>query len=156
MAERHGLQLMGELRSDVAPINGLVAAALSAAGADIVSMKDPTRGGLASALQEMAEKGGVGIVLEELSVPVSDQARAAAELLGIDPLHVANEGKAVIGVRAAGVDAVLRALRGHPLGGEAAVVGMAVAERPGAIILDTGVGRRLLREPDGELLPRIC
>jgi hydrogenase expression/formation protein HypE len=82
--------------------------------------------------------------------------RAAGEMIGIDPLLVANEGKAVIGVRARAADAVLAALRAHPLGRDAAVVARAVAERPGAVILDTGFGRRMLAEPEGELLPRIC
>jgi hydrogenase expression/formation protein HypE len=104
----------------------------------------------------MADKSGVGIVLEEPKVPVTAPVRAAAEILGIDPLLVANEGKAVIGVRPDAVDAVLAALRGHPLGRLAAVVGACVAERPGNVILDTGFGRRLLGEVEGEPLPRIC
>ena len=156
MAARHELALEGELASDVAPINGLVRAALAAADGAIVAMKDPTRGGLSSALHEMAEKSRVGIVLEEGQVPVHDAVRAAADLLGIDPLHVANEGKAVMGVRPEAVDRVLAALRAHPLGREARAVGTCVAERPGSIILDTGFGRRLLAEPEGEPLPRIC
>jgi len=98
----------------------------------------------------------VGIVLEEREVPVHDAVRAAADLLGIDPLHVANEGKAVLGVRPEAADLVLRALRSHPLGREARTVGTCVAERPGSIVLDTGFGRRLLAEPEGEPLPRIC
>jgi len=89
-------------------------------------------------------------------VPVSDAARAASELVGIDPLHVANEGKALLGVRPEAAERVLAALRAHPLGADAALVGRAVAERPGSVILHTGVGRRLLTEPDGELMPRIC
>ncbi len=156
LAARHGLGFDGRLRSDVAPINGLVRAALAAGGDAITAMKDPTRGGVASALHEMAEKGGVGIVLTEADIPVSEEVRAAAELLGIDPLHVANEGKALIGVRPQAAERVLMALRAHPQGRDAAVVGACVAERPGSVILDTGVGRRLLTEPEGELLPRIC
>jgi hydrogenase expression/formation protein HypE len=156
MAARHALQLEGELLSDVAPINGLVRAALGAAPEGIVALKDPTRGGLASALHEMADKSGVGIVLQELEVPLTDQARAAGELLGIDPLHVANEGKAVLGVRPESVDAVLAALRGHPQGRQARMVGTCTEERPGRVVLDTGFGRRLLTEPHGEPLPRIC
>jgi hydrogenase expression/formation protein HypE len=156
MAARHALALEGELASDVAPINGLIRAALAAADGAIVAMKDPTRGGLSSALHEMAEKSRVGIVLEERQVPVHDAVRAAADLLGIDPLHVANEGKAVMGVRPDAADRVLAALRAHPLGREARAVGTCVSERPGSIILDTGVGRRLLAEPEGEPLPRIC
>ena len=156
LTARHGLQLEGDLRSDVAPLNGLVRAALEAGDGSLVAMKDPTRGGLASALHEMAEKSGVGIVLDEAAIPVREPVRAAAEVLGIDPLHVANEGKAVLGVRPEATARVLAALRAHPLGAEAAVVGHCVAERPGSLILDTGVGRRLLQEPEGEILPRIC
>ena len=156
MAARHALALEGELASDVAPINGLIRAALAAADGAIVAMKDPTRGGLSSALHEMAEKSRVGIVLEEREVPVHDAVRAAADLLGIDPLNVANEGKAVLGVKPEAADRVLAALRAHPLGREARAVGTCVSERPGSIILDTGFGRRLLAEPEGEPLPRIC
>jgi hydrogenase expression/formation protein HypE len=156
MAARHALKLEGDLRSDVAPINGLVRAALDAGGEGVVAMKDPTRGGLSSALHEMAGKSGVGILLEEPRIPITDAVRSAGELLGIDPLHVANEGKAVIGVAPDAADAVLDALRNHPLGRNAAIVGECLAQRPGAVILDTGVGRRLLVEPEGELLPRIC
>ena len=156
MARRHGLALEGDLRSDVAPLNGLVRVALESREGAIVAMKDPTRGGLASALHEMAEKSRVGIVLDEMAVPVTPQVRAAAELLGIDPLHVANEGKAVLGVRPDAVDTVLEAMRAHRLGRDAAIVGTCTDERVGAVILDTGFGRRLVTEPEGEPLPRIC
>jgi hydrogenase expression/formation protein HypE len=156
LAARHGLSLEGELRSDVAPINGLIRTALAAAGDAIAAMKDPTRGGLSSALHEMAGKSGVGILLEELAVPVSQAVRAASELVGIDPLLIANEGKAVLGVRPEAAERTLAALRSHPLGREARIVGACIAERPGNVILDTGLGRRLLAEPEGELLPRIC
>ncbi len=156
MTRRHDLKLQGDLRSDVAPLNGLVREALRAGGEDVVAMKDPTRGGLASVLHEMAAKSGVGIVLEEQAIPLSPEVRAAGQLLGIDPLHVANEGKAVIGVRPGAADRVLAALRAHPLGGRAALVARAVAERKGSVILDTGIGRRLLAEIEGDPLPRIC
>ena len=156
LSARKGLGLAGALRSDVAPLNGLIARALEAGGDGVVAMKDPTRGGASSALSEMAAKSGVGIVLDEASLPVSDPARAAGELLGIDPLHVANEGKAVLAVRPEAAAAVLAALRSHPLGQRAAVIGEAIAEHRGALILDTGFGRRLVAEPEGELLPRIC
>ena len=156
MAARHALALEGDLRSDVAPINGLIRAALDAGGDAVVAMKDPTRGGLSSALHEMAAKGKVGILLEELSVPVRAEVRGASDLLGIDPLVVANEGKAVIGVRAGRAEAVLDAIRSHPLGREAAIVGRCLEQHAGAVILDTGFGRRMLAEPEGEPLPRIC
>ena len=156
MSRRHDLRLEGDLRSDVAPVNGLVREALRAGGEDIVAMKDPTRGGVAGVLHEMAAKGKVGVVIEEAAVPVRDEVRAAAEMVGIDPLLVANEGKAVIGVRAASAEKVLAAIRAHPLGRDAAIFATAVADRPGSVILDTGFGRRMIAEPEGELLPRIC
>lgn len=156
MAARHKLELEGDLRSDVAPLNGLIRLALEAGGSDVVAMKDPTRGGLASSLHEMAGKSGVGILLDESAVPVNPEVRAAAELLGIEPLHVANEGKAVLGVRPGSAGRVLAALRSHPLGRNAALIGTCLADPPRSVILDTGFGRRLLAEPEGEPLPRIC
>jgi hydrogenase expression/formation protein HypE len=156
MAARHALSLEGDLRSDVAPINGVIEAALRAGGAGVVAMKDPTRGGLSSALHEMAQKSKVGILIEESSVPVRPDVRGASDLLGIDPFVMACEGKAVIGVRPGDVDAVLDAIRAHPLGRGAARIGRAIGSHAGAVILDTGLGRRILAEPEGEPLPRIC
>jgi hydrogenase expression/formation protein HypE len=156
MSVRHQLELNDGLRSDAAPINGLIRAALAASNGAITAMKDPTRGGVASALHEMAAKAQVGVVIREADIPVRHEVAAAAELLGIDPLLVANEGKALIGVAPDSAAAVLRALRAHPLGRDAAIIGGCTAELPGSVVLDTGFGRRLLAEPDGELLPRIC
>ena len=152
MAARHGIEIDGELISDVAPLNSLI----ETVAQHVTAMKDPTRGGVSSALHEMASKSSVGIVLDERAIPVMPSVRAVGELLGIDPLHVANEGKAILGVRAEDVDHVLATLRRHPLGRNAAVIGTCVPERPGSIVLDTGFGRRLLAEPEGEPLPRIC
>ena len=156
MAARHALGLEGDLRSDVAPVNGVVWAALSAGGRGVVAMKDPTRGGVSSALHEMAQKSRVGILIEEAALPVRPAVRGAADLVGIDPLVMACEGRAVIGVRPDCADAVLAAIRGHALGREAARIGRCIERHPGAVILDTGLGRRILAEPDGEPLPRIC
>jgi hydrogenase expression/formation protein HypE len=156
LAASNSLALESELRSDVAPLNALVRGALRGDAGAITAMKDPTRGGLSSALHEMAAKSGVGVVIEEARVPMRPEVRAAAELLGIDPLHVANEGKAVLGVRADAAERVLQAIREHPLGRHAAVIGTCVADHPGRIVLDTGFGRRLLAEIEGEPLPRIC
>ncbi|MGD0073128.1 MAG: hydrogenase expression/formation protein HypE [Candidatus Binataceae bacterium] len=156
MARRHSLEIEGELFSDVAPLNGLVRCALEAGGDSVVAMKDPTRGGLASTLHEMAEKSRVGVVLEGLRIPISASVQAIGELLGIDPMHAANEGKAVLGVRPDTAAAVLAALRSHPLGRQAEIIGSCVAERPGLVMVNTGFGTRLLVEPEGELLPRIC
>jgi hydrogenase expression/formation protein HypE len=154
MAKRHGIEFEGELTSDVAPLNALIAPLLLTNA--ITAMKDPTRGGVASALHEMASKSGVGIVLQETAIPMTPAVRSIGEMLGIDPLHVANEGKALLGVRAVDVDDVLALLHADLLGRNAAVIGTCVNERPGSIILDTGFGKRLVAEPDGEPLPRIC
>ncbi len=99
---------------------------------------------------------GVAVVLEERRVPITDAVRAAGEVLGIDPLHVANEGKAVMGVRAEFAEQLVDVLHRHRLGVDAAIIGTCIAERPGSVVLDTGFGKRLLAEPDGEPLPRIC
>ncbi|MEO8381279.1 MAG: hydrogenase expression/formation protein HypE [Acidobacteriota bacterium] len=155
MAARHGIEIDGDLVSDVAPMGSLIASILDDRGS-VTAMKDPTRGGVSSALHEMAQKSAVGIVLEERAVPVQPAVRAVGELLGIDPLHVANEGKALIGVRADAAEEILARLRAHPLGLRAAIIGTCVEERPGSVVLDTGFGKRLLAEPDGEPLPRIC
>jgi len=158
MAMRHGLDVQSDVRSDVAPLNGLIRAAIDAALSVecITAMKDPTRGGVAGALHEMAVKSGVGILLQEAQLPVRSAVRGISELVGIDPLFVANEGKALIGVRADAAAAVLAAVRAHPLGRDAAIVGTCLADHGGRVFLDTGFGRRLVAEPDGELLPRIC
>jgi len=156
LARRNDLRVEGDLRSDVAPLNRLLAAALAAGGDAVVAMKDPTRGGVASALHEMAEKSGVGIVLDEASLPVRAPVRALSELVGIDVLHVANEGKALLGVRPQETKRVLEALRAHPLGRDAQRIGACCEQRSGRVVLDTGFGRRLVAESDGELLPRIC
>ena len=156
MARRHGLQIDTGLESDVAPLNGLIRAAMDASQSLITAMKDPTRGGVAGALHEMAAKSGVGIVLDDASVPIRPAVRGISELVGIDPLFVANEGKALIGVRPDAVDAVLEALRAHPYGADARAIGVCVDDHIGRVVLDTGFGRRLVAEPDGDLLPRIC
>lgn len=154
LSEREGFDLGGGLESDVAPVNGLVAAATDAG--EVTAMKDPTRGGLATTLNEMAGKAAVGVEIEERSVPIDDAIASAGELLGIDPLSVANEGKVVLGVDPDDAEAVLEAIRDHPLGENAAIVGRATEDHAGRVVLDTGFGRRYLSEPAGEALPRIC
>lgn len=156
LSARHGLGLEGDLRSDVAPLNGLLRDALTAAGDALHAMKDPTRGGVTGALTEMAEKAGVSVVLDEAALPLSDAGRAAAELLGVDPLAVANEGKALLGVAPDALDRVLAALRAHPLGKRAACIGRVTEGPRGVVLLDTGFGTRRLVERDGDPLPRIC
>jgi len=154
LTARHGLGLHGDLRSDVAPLNGLIAKAMAVA--PIHAMKDPTRGGLISALTEMAEKAQVGVHLTESAIPLSPSVRAASELLGIDPLAVANEGKALLGVAPDDADRVLAVFHAHPLGRHAAIIGRVTADHPGTLLLDTGFGVRRLIERDGDPMPRIC
>ena len=156
MAARRGFNFDGDLKSDVAPLRRLVQRVIEMAPHGISAMKDPTRGGVASAIHEMAQKSNVGIVLDEPAIPLRPVVRSAAEMLGLDPLHIANEGKALMGVRPDALDDVLYALRSHPQGVDAAVIGTCTADKVGKVILDTGFGRRLLAEPEGEPVPRIC
>ncbi len=155
LAAREGLPVEGEIHSDVAPVWPLVERALSIGG--VKAMKDPTRGGLAAALNEMARKSGVGITVREEDIPVRPEVRGLAELLGISPLNLACEGRAVIGVSPDKAEAVLAALREHPSGREARIIGEAIPEHRGKVVLETGVGgRRYLEMPLGDPVPRIC
>jgi len=157
LAHREGLEFETELESDVAPINHLIMRALEAGGEGITAMKDPTRGGLAACLNELARKSGVGLLIWEERIPMKPEARGLAELLGINPLEIASEGKAVIGVAPERAEAVLEALRAHPQGREAALIGEATCEFPGKVILVTEVGgKRFLEPPLGDPVPRIC
>ncbi len=155
LAAREGLPLEGEIRSDVAPVWPLVERALRVGG--VSAMKDPTRGGLAAALNEMARKARVGILVREEEIPVTPEVKGLAELLGISPLSLACEGRAVIGVSPDRAEAVLDALRAEPLGREARIIGEAVEAYPGKVVLETGVGgKRFLEMPLGDPVPRIC
>lgn len=154
LSEREEFGFEGDLESDVGPVNDLVRTAIEAGR--VTAMKDPTRGGLATALNEMASKGDVGLEIDEPAIPVDGTVASAGEVLGIDPLDVANEGKVIFGVDAEDADAVLEALQDHPQGRDAALVGHATDEHTGRVVLDTGFGRRYLSEPEGEALPRIC
>ncbi len=153
---REGLEFGTDLRSDTAPLNGLVGTMLAAC-ADLHVLRDPTRGGLATTLCEIAETAGVGIVFDERAVPVPEQVRAACGFLGLDPLHVANEGKLVAIVPEAAAEAVLAAMTGHELGRGAAVIGRVTDEHPGVVVARTTLGAtRVVDRPLGEQLPRIC
>ncbi|WP_299232639.1 hydrogenase expression/formation protein HypE [Natronomonas sp.] len=153
LAERESFGFDADLESDVAPVNDLVAAAVDAG--TVTAATDPTRGGVATALVEFAERSGVGVRLDERAVPVDDATETVADVLGLDPLKIACEGRMVLGVDEGDAEDVLSALRAAG-GTEAALVGRAVAEHGGRVVVDTGIGERYLTEPSGEQRPRIC
>jgi hydrogenase expression/formation protein HypE len=156
MSVREGLEFEVEIASDTQALNRLVAA-IVAVEPDVHVLRDPTRGGLSSALNEIASVSGVGMILDEPAIPIPGPVRAACELLGLDPLHVANEGKLVAIVPAATADAVLAAMRSRPEGAEAARIGEVVADHPGMVTMRTLVGsERIVDMLVGEQLPRIC
>jgi hydrogenase expression/formation protein HypE len=154
LAAREGFEFASPLESDVAPVNELVAAAREAG--TVTAATDPTRGGFATAANELAAASDVGLVVEEPAVPVREVTEGAAEVLGLDPLTVACEGRMVLGVAPEDAEAVRDRLREEAGGERAAIVGRAVADHTGDVVLDTGVGRRYLSVPSGRQLPRIC
>lgn len=155
LAARNELPVETPVESDVAPLWPALAEALATGG--ITAMKDPTRGGLAAALNEMAQKSGVGIEVEEERIPVRPEVRGLCELLGISPYELACEGRAVLAVDPEKLEAVLGALRRHPLTQAAQVIGRATATYPGKVVLRTAVGgKRFLEMPLGDPVPRIC
>lgn len=151
---REGFEFESELKSDVAPINGLVKSVLDA-GFKINAMKDPTRGGLADSLNEMAEKSGLGILIHEDKLPISNEVQFIGEALGIDPLTVANEGKVVMAVRAEDSEKILEILKIHPLGKNAKIIGTVTSEHKG-VLMETLVGKRIVDTPLGDPIPRVC
>ena len=156
LTRRQGLELEGAIESDSAPLHTLVAAILAAAG-DVRVMRDPTRGGLASTLNEIAVQSHAGIAIRETALPIHEGVRGACEVLGLDPLYVANEGKLVAIVPAASAEAVLAAMRRHPLGAEAAIIGEVVGRHPGLVTMHTPFGTtRIVDMLAGDQLPRIC
>jgi hydrogenase expression/formation protein HypE len=156
MSVREGLEFETEIASDTAPLNGLVDA-MYATGCDIHVLRDPTRGGLTSSLVEIAQSAGVGVELQEAVIPITEEVKGACEILGLDPLHVANEGKLVAVVPPGSVDAVLSAMRAHPLGEHAAVIGTVIADHAGFVLMKTRIGgSRVVDMLSGEQLPRIC
>jgi hydrogenase expression/formation protein HypE len=156
MTVREGLSFRSTVTSDTAALNGLVKVIL-AAGPGTRTMRDPTRGGAATTLNEFAKASGVGIKLDESAFSVRPDVAGACEILGIDPLYVANEGKLIAVVPADQADAVLAAMHAHEHGRNAAVVGEVVAAHPGLVVMKTGFGtERIVDMPVGEQLPRIC
>ena len=157
LSTRESLGFESDIRSDSQPLHRVVEAAVGAGGDAVHALRDPTRGGVASALNELAAASGVGVLVEETALPVPDQVAAACELLGLDVLHVANEGCLLAFVEPGAADAVLAAMRARPESAGAVRIGEAVADHPGRVTVRTSVGaRRVLDMLVGEQLPRIC
>jgi hydrogenase expression/formation protein HypE len=156
MSQREGLRFTIPIESDCAPLNSLVADML-AASANIHSLRDPTRGGLATTLNELADQSSVGIDLEEELIPVNEAVRAACELLGFDPLYVANEGKLITIVAPGDAEAVLNAMKKNAYGRDSVIIGEVTDKHPGRVNMKTLLGAsRIVDMLSGELLPRIC
>ena len=156
LGQREGLEFESAVRSDTAPLHTLVAEMLRVTG-EFRCFRDPTRGGLSSSLNEIAAQSGVGIELDEREIPLRDEVRGACEMLGLDPLYVANEGKLVAIVEAAKAEPVLQAMRRHPLGREARIIGTVTGAHPGLVIMRTPLGTtRIVDMLAGDQLPRIC
>ncbi len=155
MSVREGLAFQSEIKSDTAPLNGLVEV-MQAAGR-LHCLRDATRGGLAAVMNELAAASKVGIEFEERKVPVRPEVNAACEMLGLDPFYVANEGKLIAIVPAEAAQPVLTAMQGHEYGRDSAIIGRVVSTHPGLVTARTGIGgMRVVDLPAGELLPRIC
>jgi hydrogenase expression/formation protein HypE len=157
MLAREALDIETDVESDTAPLHTLVAALIEAAGDGVHCMKDPTRGGVATTLNEIAIGSEVSIGLDEHAIPVRPEVRGACEILGLDPLTIANEGKMLAIVSAEKAEAALAAMRSHPLGRETAIIGTVQAEPAGMVFLRTDIGgMRVLDMLVGDPLPRIC
>jgi len=157
MSVREGLEFETVLETDSAALNGLVADVLAAAGDAVHVLRDPTRGGVASALNEIAASARLGVRIREAALPVWEDVRGACEILGFDPLYVANEGKCVVVVAPEGAPAALAAMRAHPLGREAVEIGEVVAGPAGRVVMESRIGgERVVDMLSGEQLPRIC
>ncbi len=157
LAAREGFFFGEDLKSDSASLNGLVEAIVRAAKGSVHTLRDPTRGGLATTICEIAGASNVGINLFEAAIPVAREVSSACELLGLDPLYVANEGKLIAVVAPEAADRTLSAMKAHPLGRDAVIIGEVHAEEPGEVVLETAIGgKRALAMLEGEQLPRIC
>ena len=157
MSVREGLEFESQIRSDCAALNGLIGSVLDTRGGAIHAMRDPTRGGLASTLNEIAQSSNVGMVIDERSLPVRPEVHSDCELLGLDPVYVANEGKVVFFVAPEAADHVLAILQAHPLGRDAARIGTVTAEHKRMLVARTAMGaNRVISIQIGEQLPRIC
>jgi len=156
MTTREDLSFKSQVISDTAALNGLVDEMLKVSK-DISAMRDPTRGGVATTLNEFARQSNVGIQLYSDSVPVKPEVKGACEVLGIDPLYVANEGKLIAVVPGNIADEMLKVMKSHKLGKESVIIGEIVEDNPGIVVQNTGLGaNRIVDMPIGEQLPRIC
>jgi hydrogenase expression/formation protein HypE len=156
LSRREGLEFQTTLESDCAPLNGLVQQILEVSK-KVHSLRDPTRGGLAGTLCEFAEHSRAGIMIEEEQIPIKGAVRAVCELMGFDPLYIANEGKLVAVVAPEDAERVLEEMQRHRYGAEARIIGEAVSEHPGRVVMKTPLGTsRIVERLTGELLPRIC
>ncbi|MDR3287808.1 MAG: hydrogenase expression/formation protein HypE [Peptococcaceae bacterium] len=154
LSEREGLEFETPVTSDCAPLNSLIDQFFDQG---ITCMRDPTRGGVGTTLNEIAQQAGVGMILEEEALPLRPEVAGACDMLGLDPLHLANEGKVLVIVAPAAAATVLEKMRRHPLGAQAARIGTVQAEDPGRLLLRTALGaKRLVGMLEGEHLPRIC
>ncbi len=157
LTQREGLSFQSRIKSDTASLDGIVKKIMEAGGSSVHAMRDPTRGGVAATLNEFAESSQVGIEIMESSFSIKPEVRGACEMLGIDPLYVANEGKLIVAVAKQKADEVLQVMRSDPLGSESSIIGQVTDTRPGAVIIQTNIGgRRFVDMPVGEQLPRIC
>lgn len=157
LCQREGLQIQGGFKSDSAPLNHMVAAMVRAAGASIHVLRDPTRGGVGTTLNELAVSSGVGVRIRESALPLRDDVRGACELLGLDPLYLANEGKLLAFVAQDAAEELLALMRKMDYGENACIIGEIVAEHPGQVVLETIIGSaRIVDMLHGEPLPRIC
>ncbi|ENN96846.1 hydrogenase expression/formation protein HypE [Methanocaldococcus villosus KIN24-T80] len=152
LLSREEFEFETNIKSDVAPLNKMIENILDL---EISAMKDPTRGGLAEALNELAEKSSVGITIFEDKIPISDEVSSVCEILGLDPLTIANEGKVVIAVDKKDAEECLERLREHPLGKNAEIIGYATKEHKG-VLMETGIGKRIIDYPIGDPIPRVC
>lgn len=156
MSSRENLEFDTSIKSDTAPLNSLVEKMLDVSK-EISMMRDPTRGGIASSLNEIAMTAKVGILIEEEKIPIAEEVKGACEILGLDPLYIANEGKLIAFVSESGANKVLEAMRSHALGKEARIIGKVTSSDPGTVIMKTSIGsNRIVDMMSGEQLPRIC
>jgi hydrogenase expression/formation protein HypE len=157
LSAREGLDFETDLHSDCAPLNGIVEAVLTAIPGEVKWMRDPTRGGTAATLNELVSKKGFGVTIRQEDIPVREEVKGVCEMLGFDPLHIANEGKVIVVVSEVAAEPALEVLKRTKYGEDAQIIGEIIGEPAGKVLLETGIGgTRIVEMPHGELLPRIC